>query len=252
MRTCLVFVWAAGTGCFGQSAEQILAKVAETYRDAKSLRLELTQKHKETGGARGTVQETLLSRKFNVSLALERPDKLRLSIRGLEYRELWSYIELLDSGPARGEFVVSGKWKKSNYLAVADGNTLWTSLVDRHQYTQRPVNRSHTGEMHSTMDLLIGRYRKLDAPHVARIVKHEKLKRSGRSVPCVVIETLGHQYWVDEQRYLVLLERVSNGDTLTWSVAELDPTFPPATFTFKPPKNAKQVASLATPQPKLQ
>jgi hypothetical protein len=38
---------AAGTVCFGQSAGQILPKVAETYRDAKSLRLEMTEKHGE-------------------------------------------------------------------------------------------------------------------------------------------------------------------------------------------------------------
>ena len=268
----LSFLLIAGTTCFGQSVDEILGKVAATYRDAKSLRLELTEKHKEKRVAgywdqRSGRPPDLLSRKFKVSLALERPDKLRLSIQGLEFQELWRYTQRYDFGDyyigrrrdglhyptEEDNWVLKHTREKSNYLAVADGDTLWTCLVDRRQYTQRPVNRFHTGELHSAMDFLIGRYRNFpDYAPDARIVKHAKLKRSGRAIPCVVIQAAGREFWIDEQRYLVLLERISKNDTLTWNVAELNPTLPPATFTFTPPKNAKLLGSLATPPPELE
>ena len=42
MRWLLACVFHAAAGCYAQSAEQILAIVAETYSRAGSLRLELT------------------------------------------------------------------------------------------------------------------------------------------------------------------------------------------------------------------
>jgi len=99
------------------------------------------------------------------------------------------------------------------------------------------------------MHFLIGRYR--DLAGSGRIVRHDKLKRSKRSVPCVVVETGGRELWIDEQRFLVLFERFSKFETLTWKVAELNPAMAPGTFAFAPPKNAKQVAALVIPPPEL-
>jgi len=60
-------------------------------------------------------------RKFSVSLALERPDKLRLAIKGLQIDELWQYMESYDfarpyvsprhisiNPPVSGQWVSSG------------------------------------------------------------------------------------------------------------------------------------------------
>ena len=63
--------------------------------------------------------------------------------------------------------------------------------ADDGQCTIRPVDKSHSGDLHPTMEFLIGRYRNLAHAGSARIVKHDHLNRDGRNIPCVVIEYAG-------------------------------------------------------------
>jgi len=250
MRVLVVGLFQVAAACYGQSAEEILAKVAETYRDAKSMRLELTEATRSTtssGRPMGSGEDKMRSRKFHVSLALERPNKLRLSIRGVHYDEMLRWGAL-----RREESWKVSEFQLFDYLAISDGQTVWSCVLDQpRQYTSRPVNPAHTGDLRSTMEFLTGRYRNLSSSATGvRIVQHARLKRSGRRINCVVIEAAGHKYWIDEQRYLVLLERAP-GETLTWRVAELNPTFSKGTFVFSPPKNALQVSSLGERRPSL-
>ena len=181
MLWLLVCLFQAAAGCYAESAEEILAKVAQTYSKADSLKLELKTNYTKSSVNRRayetTQNENVRARKFTVSLALERPDKLRLRIRGIRFEELLRYGGLISSEEREWKTL---DFKKFDYLAVSDGQTVWACVLDQpRQCTIRPVDKSHSGDLHPTMEFLIGRDRNLTHAGSTRIVKHDHLNRDG-------------------------------------------------------------------------
>jgi outer membrane lipoprotein-sorting protein len=251
MRWLMACLIPAAVGCYAQSAEEILAKVAETYKSTGSLRLELTtsdsKSHADSRFSESFPHSrNLTSRKVHAWLSLENPGKLRLRVQGSRSEELFR-------GTASNR---EPQWKtldfqQIDFLAVSDGRTLWQCALDApRQYTTQPVDPSYLDDLYPAMQYLVGRYRNLDFAREPHILKRGQLRRGGRAIRCVVIEAAGHELWIDEQRYLVLLDR-GDGTTMNWKTAELNPKLSPRTFNFTPPKHTQQVTSLGDRQPRL-
>jgi peroxiredoxin/outer membrane lipoprotein-sorting protein len=236
MTAAALLQGAAGKACAAQlSAQQIVAKVVETYRRLSTYQVEVVeQAFTWVGGYGPATSET----RYN--LAFEMPGKIRLTVKR-------SGLDL---------------------LVVSDGQGTWWYLPSKKTYTHlaaaTTLRVGGGAEMRADLagqaeHLLAGRYTGLLALARGAVLKRQDdLKVSGRKVRCYVVELhRGHdlqQLWIDEERFLVLrhyevIHPVRNGKEyrieLRSNVKQVELGVPPAgLFVFTPPPKAHEVEAL--------
>src|SRR5262245_8071593 len=222
----------------------LLEKVAETYRNLKRYEFHFTLLTEVRSAAGRKSVET------HIELTSDRPDKLRMLISG-----------------GLGELQV-----------YSDGTASWVFAPPLKQYTRKVTTEANgkTADGASrfaaiAMQVLEQFERIAASISEARSLRTEKLQVGNTSVECVVVEVLlegqdpderrMRTYWIDLQRHLVVkvvqLDKLS-GDpanaveteiATTFTRADIDPSIPDSSFTFKPPEDAKEVASFRAPRP---
>jgi len=158
-----------------------------------------------------------------------------------------------------GEFRLDVKEEGGGLLLVSDGQTKWTYLSKRKQYTEEAGN-AQPDILKSYRNLLVERFRGLsDYSSTAVLEKDNQLKVGSEKIPCYVIKIQTpngeNELWVDKDRYIVWKSRhigpsspegISLQTTVTVNVseaktnAELDKSI----FQFTPPDKAEKVSSL--------
>jgi outer membrane lipoprotein-sorting protein len=180
------------------SVDEILKKVSETYQNLQSYQF-VARKTTEVssvgsiepaGG--GRVQSNFhKSTSSDIILAGVNPGKFRL--------------EVMDEDGA--------------LLSVSDGQTKWTYMSKRKQYTEEPVtggasNQSESGGnaqlniLRSYRSLLVERFRGLSQySSTAVLEKDNQLKIGANKVACYVVKIQTQQgvneLWIDKDRYIV-------------------------------------------------
>ena len=235
---------AAATGTAAEGVEQILGKVEQSYRSAKSF-------HFEGSYHSGWKMYMDPAHEYRIAWDSVDTDRLRLSISSIRLTTfgLADYTHR----NAIGEVPFTDA-RESSFRLPADGGTVWTEDLATHRYT-RAACRDFT--LNSTANevyrLWIGRYRAMarQAPQ-AHIAGRGKVRLQDRTANCVVIETgeisAGsiHRYWVDEASYLIVRERAEirsrsgkSGWSVVWRAAERDWSIPAETFRFRPSRRAR-------------
>lgn len=208
----------------------ILARVSETYANAKEYRFAVTKKGEESGV---------------MKIAVRKPDRFRFEANGR---------------------VVDGADAFSNVLIISAGGTTWSYHSEANSYTKKNVAPAllDTEPPEVTPEtfvlqaeaVFLTRYVQFGkAADHARVLRRENLQVGVQSVLCTVIEIQAplpgyrdtYTWWVDERRHLVLREdtkpatpRRPVSSTIYTEAAIGDP-IPEEIFHFMPPPGARLV-----------
>jgi outer membrane lipoprotein-sorting protein len=232
------------------SANQILNKVSETYQSLRSYHF-VAEENAElaTGGEIRSPSGTATSNfhkstQTRVELAAAIPGKVRLMVKD----------DNLD------------------ILMVSDGQTTWTYLPKRKQYSEvlgtpaeptggfRPDDKREGRILGQYWNLLVGRFRGVSQfISIAKLENDNRIKVGGDKVDCYVVRVqapdLTHEMWVDKNRFIILrykqtplrpLEGMAFQTTITVNMteAEVNTHLEDSLFKFTAPQNATTVPSL--------
>ncbi len=233
--------WIAGVSCAlaaPPSAPEILNQVAQTYKGLQAYQFVATQRTDVT------VRGLPGSAETHLALAVVKPDKFRLTFKD-DSKEI---------------------------ILVADGETTWTYMPKQKQYTRQQAAVSGDddegdGEQADTLTTSlrtlvlayegVGRY-----SASAMLAKDERVKVGGEKIDCYVVRFQAaksqHQLWIDKERYVVVrhdevVKTAINGAQaevrMSTTLKEAEIKLPPPNdlFTFEPPSNATEVATLNLP-----
>jgi peroxiredoxin/outer membrane lipoprotein-sorting protein len=220
------------------SAPEILNQVVQTYKGLQAYQFVATETTELLVRGSQRTGET------HLALAVVKPDKFRLTFKD-DSKEI---------------------------ILVADGETTWTYMPKLKQYTKPQAAMSGDddegdGEQADTLTTslralvlfyeTVGRY-----GASAALAKDERVKVSGDRIDCYVVRfqtaKSQHQVWIDKERFVVLrhvetLKQAMNGVLVEIHVSinlrDAEIKMPPANdfFTFEPPSNATEVATLNLP-----
>jgi outer membrane lipoprotein-sorting protein len=157
------------------------------------------------------------------------------------------------------EFRLDVKEEGGGLLLVSDGQTEWTYLTKRKQYTEEAGN-AQPDILKSYRNLLVERFRGLsDYSSTTVLEKDNQLKVGSGKVPCYVIKIKTpngeNELWVDKDRYIVWKSRhippsspegITLQTTVTVNVSEAktNTELDKSIFQFTPPDKAAKVSSL--------
>jgi outer membrane lipoprotein-sorting protein len=158
-----------------------------------------------------------------------------------------------------GEFRLDVKEEGGGLLLVSDGQTKWTYLSKRKQYTEE-AGSDPPEILKSYRNLLVERFRGLsDYSSAAVLEKDNQLKVGSEKIPCYVIKIQTpngeNDLWVDKDRYIVWKSRHIGPSspegisfqtivTVNLSEAKTNTELDKGTFQFTPPDKASKVSSL--------
>ena len=223
--SCLMFCCACLSAQSGPNPQDLLRKVADTYKQSKSYQFEGVMRQNDK-------EET------PVASAAVRPDMKRVENHGL---------------------------RRDATLRVFDGQTVWDYRFASNEFTKQPqasYKRSETDvardpvERYEKLDVVGGQ---------VRYLREEPLEIRGAKVDCYVVEEIpgplgSTTYWIDKARYIVLREStvfnvrnpntgqaIHPTDVVTWNVSRINEPVPDALFRFVPPDGATEVAEFTTP-----
>jgi peroxiredoxin/outer membrane lipoprotein-sorting protein len=180
-----------------------------------------------------------------------------------------SHIAL--SGVKPGKRRIAFKDSNQELVLVADGEVTWTFAPKLKSYTKQQAAMAADDEDDSAgVDVLTDAERSLMrsfetlekyAP-IAVLSKQERIKAGRDKVDCYVVRLAltqaVHELWIDTQRFIVLRHKqVSRGTggefpvlsttTTNWQQASINAAPADDVFTFTPPPDAKEVATLNLP-----
>jgi peroxiredoxin/outer membrane lipoprotein-sorting protein len=236
-RVILLFLCLApGYGQSTTDARELLARVAQAYRDAAAFHFVAAETTLAKSGDLGREQE----RRFVI--ANEAAGRWRVEVDGAT-----------QSG-----------------LGLSDGQWIWIYLPDSGKYTKRPVADNTTDgagpPFENLKSYFISRYSGIAAGiKNARLLREETLTVNGRDTPCLVIEAeyapgaagkLARRFWIELTRLVILREeseaemkgRPGGGpvritQTVSFDRVQLGEPLPDLLFSFEPPASARLVAS---------
>jgi len=243
----VVCFYALAAGCsFGwqMSVGEVLTRVSDAYRNMHDYWLVAERIHTVSPAHNYDQSET-------ITLGVANPGKVRLEVK--EHSD----------------------FNSGQVILVSDGETTWTYLPQKKQYTQESVaasgedDESESGDepkqdvLTRNQNLLVVRYRGLAKyAQVATFSREDRVKVGGKKIDCYVVElAVGKtalRLWVDKERFLVLRHQElskSIQDGIQFNIAnvinlrEAEIGSPPEAdlFTFEPPKNATKVEALGLP-----
>ena len=246
VRTVLICLLVAECSFAWQmSAREILTKVGDTYRNLQNYRLVAVRSRSLSSSGFG-----FQSTESQTTLAVASPGKVHLEVK-------------------------NPQGNPDEIHLISDGQTTWTYLPRRKQYTRESVApASGEGEDQPEGDdqediltqskrLLISRWVGVAVfADVATLGRDDRVKVSGRKVDCFVVafpvKKTTIQMWIDKERFLVLRSRqVTQAgragtpvtDETVTNLKEFEVAGSPdnGQFVFNPPDKATQVASLGLP-----
>lgn len=208
-------------------AGDLLAKVEQTYRAARSFRLTASYR---------TQTDDAHSRIYGISLNAERHGRLAISLTGSPGSDAFT---LLNDGK---QFVIYSAAAKT-ILHAASGSAAQIDAASQ------------------ILELLATQYESFALRDQAILVGSDSWTLNGTSILCTVyrigVEGEGSttEYWVDNARFLVVRQIYRPGDStkpqaysaLELSEAQLDLASGPTDFTFAEPAGAREVAWLLPP-----
>lgn len=217
------------------TAEQILAKVSQTYRGLESFRF-VERREGTVPRTAGYLPETLVGPfggypvRYETDLAVSSPGKIRL---------------LLSS-------------QEGKILLVSSGRKTWAYIPNLNEYTEAGGAPLLQELWANPIDLIsdeLALYRNLtDEVKRAKLRGQETLSLRGRNVRCYVVDAPPWQtFWVDERRFIVLRSSsaatlLPNGGSRTSRLTEADlGPIPNNAFQFDVPRGARRVGSFSTP-----
>ena len=169
-----------------------------------------------------------------------------------------SEIGLAATSP--GKFRLDVTDEKGGLVLVSDGQTRWTYVPKRKQYTEEPGTTTEPDVLRSYRVLLVDRFRGISQyASNAVLEKDSQLKIGGDKVACYVLRIPtqhgSYELWVDKDRYIVLRSKhvgpaASEGislqetTTINLSQANINNDLQANVFQFTPPDKAEKVASL--------
>jgi len=226
------------------TAEQILARVSQTYRgltsfhfvERETVTAEQTSVDRRPEAPTLPFSDDLPSHDSETDLAVSSPGKIRVVVR-------------------------SGRGK---ILVVSNGRNTWAYIPDLEEYIEAAAAPlldelwAHgTYPIYSASGVVAG-YRSLSRVAVhARLRGEETLSLGGRKARCYVVDIPGYGWdrlWVDEQRFIVLQDRSSDEEVyVTWRLAGADlGPISDKVFEFAVPSGARRVDSFSRPAGRLQ
>jgi peroxiredoxin/outer membrane lipoprotein-sorting protein len=226
---------------YGQASvdpRELLAQVAQTYRDAPAFHF--------------VANETTLT----TSGDLEREQRRRL----------------VTANDTDGRWRVEVDGATQNGFGLSDGQWTWIYLPGSGKYTKQPVADSATDSagagppLENLKSYFIARYSGIGADiNGARLLREETLTMDARYRRCLVIEAeyasgaagkMVRRFWIDPSRLVILREesvaerkgRAASGavritQTVSFDLAQLGEPLPNDLFSFEPAASARQVAS---------
>jgi hypothetical protein len=219
---------------------QILANVEKTYREGKTFQFEVAEQHP--------------SRKVHLWLTVGTGGQVRLQMDTVPIVPKQTPkaepgtldpVTLTERQRAPVEWTPRFRKGVTRVLFVHDGKTFWTYAVSRRQYGRSESPAVSEPVVAGVIETLISRYGQIStAAPVAKLLRQEKVKLGKRKAVCAVIALGERELWVDLDRFLVVRERVvrpgAPEESLTWLTAEVNGPLPADTFSFTPPKKAKE------------
>jgi peroxiredoxin/outer membrane lipoprotein-sorting protein len=235
---CMVLCLAPGYGQPASDAREVLARVAQAYRDAAAFHF--------------VAAETTLAKAGD----LEREQARRLVI----------------ANEASGRWRIEVDGATQSGLGLSDGQWTWIYLPGSGKYTKRPADDNNTGgagpPLENLKSYFIARYNGIGTDiKDARLLREETLTVDGRDTRCLVIEAeyaaaagaagkLARRFWIDPTRLVILREeseaemkgRPGGGpvritQTISFDLAQLGEPLPDLLFHFDPPAGARLVAA---------
>ncbi len=225
------------------SVEEILTKTAETYRRARTFRLNVASTAIAVGGGSSMSSDT------TIELLLDRPSRMRLRVKGPVND--WTVV---NDGESEWLYVSKQKaWRKQSVAAVIEGD-------DEDQ-----PRRAGEDPVADALATLVGRWESLARlSPIATLAGTDTLKANSEKVPCYVVQVsypkrnVKQEFWIDTSRFIVLKERSVTRSTENGTVQEFSQTFQSRTavlnepveesaFAFTPPSHAREVEALAVP-----
>jgi outer membrane lipoprotein-sorting protein len=169
--------------------------------------------------------------------------------------------EIMLAALSPGKFRLDVKDEGGGLVLVSDGQTKWTYLPKRKQYTEASAAESaETDALKSYRTLLVDRFRNLQQySSKAVLEKDNQLKIRADKVACYVVKIQGksgaYELWIDKNRYIVwkskyigpaATEGISFQETTTinLSQANINTDLEKSLFQFTPPDKAAKVTSL--------
>lgn len=234
----LLLCLAPGYGQPASDARELLARVAQAYRDAAAFHF--------------VAAETTLAESGDLGREQER--------------------RLVIANDAAGRWRVQVDGATQSGLGLSDGQWIWIYLPDSGKYTKRPVADKTTDgagpPLENLKSYFIARFSGIAADiKNARLLREEKLTVNGRDTRCLVIEAeyaaaagaagkLARRFWIDPTRLVILREeseaemkgRPGGGpvritQTVSFDRVQLGEPLPDLLFSFEPPASARLVAS---------
>ncbi len=222
------------------SAAEILTRVSRAYRNLRSYQIEAVRGITiSLGGAQNY-------RSTKISLMVVKPGRIRL-------------IREDDQG---------------QLLIVSNGETTWTYLRARKEYTEesgaavataqegQPDSDEAMDPLTEAQNMVVGRYLGLSNLSGAELAGRDRIKLDGAKIDCfvvkVVVQGQNHEMWIDPARFLVLRHKISakidrHGASLllqaliTVKHLQLDVNPEESEFVFTPPSKARKVQALGIP-----
>jgi outer membrane lipoprotein-sorting protein len=219
--------------------EDVLKRVSETYQKLQTYQF-VAQKTTELAAV-GTAESPTGGRAWSnfhksetseIGLAATSPGKFRLDVTD----------------------------EKGGLVLVNDGQTRWTYVPKRKQYTEEPATTTEPDVLRSYRVLLVDRFRGISQyASNAVLEKDSQLKIGGDKVACYVLKIQtqhgSYELWVDKDRYIVWRSKhvgpaASEGislqetTTINLSQANINNDLQANVFQFTPPDKAEKVASL--------
>ncbi len=223
------------------TAGEVLQKTSETYRKLRNYRFM-------------AVKESVLSAmqiaqsgESQITLAVAQPGKVRLNLKN----------------------------PQQEIIIVSDGETTWTCLPKRKQYSKvsgatsgaggddESEGGGETDVLTEMQRVLVGRYQGISRYATeATLGKDERLKVGGKKLDCYVVQLrvkgVTHKLWIDQERFLVLRHKetstsvaqgvhVTQENTLNVKEAEIAIPSESGLFEFTPPAGSSEVATLGLP-----
>ncbi len=234
----LILLVAAAAAASGQTAPEILKKVATTYQSLKSYQLEaqvVSESVSDNSESRSK------STRFSAAML---PNRRRIETKG---------------GPISG-------------LRVFDGETVWDYRPGANQFA-RQAQAGYTPPRMNTLSDSVDQYKTLDKSEGAIVVGEESIEAAGGSKTCwvvevpsrfraagIVLERSPSRYWVEKSTHLVLRESQSTKikmpmmdapqtttATTTYTLVRVNEPVPDELFRFQPPAGASEVGEFNSP-----
>jgi VWFA-related protein len=249
MESLLPFAEKDAAGPEDAEAARIVAEVAETYRKAQSIDMrgvwETEQRGRFAEREFDRVDARLLSERSQaaISLAMQRPGAVWLGLDAT-----WTRIPGATAEPFA-----------SQYRFATDGSSEWMYWPASGVYSRSPAS----GRAREAFAAVLDRYADpASYPVDLRVVRRAAADEGTANASHYVVlrgrgpvAGLTHEYWVEEQRHVVLFERISDWAghltaSLTWQEQRLNVTLTRESFVFAPPTGAIQAADpLGIPEP---